>query len=309
MDLENFNPKKTTELIGLNDKFNFLNMLFKQKKLPNTILLSGLKGIGKFTMVNHLIHSQLYPENYDLKKNIIKNKNNYYYQFIENSYPNVLYLSNLTKNNVKIDDIRQLKEQLNKSAVYNKERFIIFDEIETFNLNCSNALLKIIEEPRDKDYFFLIDNKLKPLIETIKSRCLTLKIFLKDNEKEEIISSLAKRLNQEIILDKNIIDTSPGNFMKYNYIFKEKKINIEDNFVYNLNIILNIYKKEKNPFYQELLIFFTNYFFQKKLINSNLQRNFFEKKNEILKRINDFFLHNLNQNTLISSIESRLLHE
>ena len=97
--------------------------------------------------------------------------------------------------------------------------------------------------------------------------------------------------------------------MKYNYIFKEKKINIEDNFVYNLNIILNIYKKEKNPFYQELLIFFTNYFFQKKLINSNLQRNFFEKKNEILKRINDFFLHNLNQNTLISSIESRLLHE
>ena len=59
MDLENFNPKKTTELIGLNDKFNFLNMLFKQKKLPNTILLSGLKGIGKFTMVNHLIHSQL----------------------------------------------------------------------------------------------------------------------------------------------------------------------------------------------------------------------------------------------------------
>ncbi len=309
MDLENFNPKKTTELIGLNDKFNFLNMLFKQKKLPNTILLSGLKGIGKFTMVNHLIHSQLYPENYDLKKNIIKNKNNYYYQFIENSYPNVLYLSNLTKNNVKIDDIRQLKEQLNKSAVYNKERFIIFDEIETFNLNCSNALLKIIEEPRDKDYFFLIDNKLKPLIETIKSRCLTLKIFLKDNEKEKIISSLAKRLNQEIILDKNIIDTSPGNFMKYNYIFKEKKINIEDNFVYNLNIILNIYKKEKNPFYQELLIFFTNYFFQKKLINSNLQRNFFEKKNEILKRINDFFLHNLNQNTLISSIESRLLHE
>ena len=60
-----------------------------------------------------------------------------------------------------------------------KDRFIILDDIELFNLNSLNALLKIIEEPTQKNYFILINNKTRPLLETLKSRALEIKIFLK----------------------------------------------------------------------------------------------------------------------------------
>ena len=40
-------------------------------------------------------------------------------------------------------------------------------------------LLKIIEEPSKKNYFILINNKSKPILDTIKSRSLEIKIISK----------------------------------------------------------------------------------------------------------------------------------
>ena len=39
--------------------------------------------------------------------------------------------------------------------------------------------LKIIEEPNKNNYFILINNKSKNLIDTIKSRCIEIKIIYK----------------------------------------------------------------------------------------------------------------------------------
>ena len=36
----------------------------------------------------------------------------------------------------------------------NKPRFIIFDDVELFNNNSLNALLKIIEEPSKNNFFY-----------------------------------------------------------------------------------------------------------------------------------------------------------
>ena len=44
----------------------------------------------------------------------------------------------------------------NKSAFNNKERIILIDNAENLNLNSSNALLKITEEPNDNVFFILI---------------------------------------------------------------------------------------------------------------------------------------------------------
>ena len=53
-----------------------------------------------------------------------------------------------------------------------QKRFVILDDVEVFNKNSLNALLKLIEEPGESNYFILINNSTKDLIETIKSRCL-----------------------------------------------------------------------------------------------------------------------------------------
>ena len=60
---------------------------------------------------------------------------------------------------IKVDDIRNLKSKILQSSIIDKDRFIILDDVELFNINSLNALLKIIEEPNKKNYFILINNK------------------------------------------------------------------------------------------------------------------------------------------------------
>ena len=48
-NVEILSPKNQLQLFGYDDYFNSFIKLFNKNKLPNTILLSGLKGSGKAT--------------------------------------------------------------------------------------------------------------------------------------------------------------------------------------------------------------------------------------------------------------------
>ena len=66
----NLEPINQTKLYAFFEEFNQLVKLHKQKKLPNKILFSGQKGIGKCTFAYHLTnyilsHDDEFP--YDLK--------------------------------------------------------------------------------------------------------------------------------------------------------------------------------------------------------------------------------------------------
>ena len=50
----NLYPNTQNNLYGFDDIFLNLKNLYDQNKLPNTILFSGQKGIGKCTMAYHL---------------------------------------------------------------------------------------------------------------------------------------------------------------------------------------------------------------------------------------------------------------
>ena len=49
-------PSENTELFGMSNFFNNFKMLYDNKKMPNKILLSGKKGLGKSTLAYHLIN-------------------------------------------------------------------------------------------------------------------------------------------------------------------------------------------------------------------------------------------------------------
>ena len=285
-----FNPKKTLKLFGLDNEFDFLKNLLLKEKLPKVLLLSGKKGSGKYTLVNHLMLFFFDKKNYDLNSRQIIDKNFIYFQFLENTFPNFIYLNGLDYKNAKIENIRELKNQLLKSSLSDKKRFIILDDVESFNNNSLNALLKIIEEPSEKNYFILINNNSKPILETIKSRCLEVKIILSNTDKEKIKTSLLDYFDQISILHNNSLDISPGNFLKFNYIIKQQDIRLEEGYIVNLSIILNLFKKEKDSHYRDLLLFLTEYYFNS--IKSKKMADYhdlIEKRSYIIKNINDFF--------------------
>ncbi len=301
-----FNPKDTPILFGYNEKFNFFKNLILKDKLPKVIMLSGQKGIGKSTLINHLMHFFFDKNNYNENEFSININSSFNLQFKKNLHPNIIYLEGSDFKGAKIDDIRTLKNNLSKAPINRKKRFIILDDVETFNLNSINALLKIIEEPSKNNYFILINNKTKNLRDTIRSRCLEIKIIFNDKQMSAITSSLMKTFKQNISLDIDLLKISAGRLLTYNYFINQKNINIDDNYVDILRSVLNIYKKEKNFPYKDFLLFISEYYFKKDFLKGSLSNeNFLLIRFFLAKKINDFFLYNLSQNTLLSSIENK----
>ena len=302
-----FDSKNSLSLFGLDKNFEFISKLYSNQNLPRVIMFSGNKGSGKATLINHFLYSIFDIENYDLENLNTSGNSIFLKQFQNNIFSNIIYISGADFKSMKIEDIRNLKKIILQSTISNKDRFIIFDDIELFNHNSLNALLKTIEEPSKKNYFFLINNKSKPLLETIKSRSIEIKIFLDESQRLEIIDKLVSYYKLDLVLNPKSSQLSPGNFVKYNHICKEHDILPTNDFVENLTLLINLYKKNKDILYINLAFFIGNCYFQH-LKKNNLFKNdkIFEIKNYIFSSLNSFMLYNINQNTLINAINDKI---
>ena len=300
----------STVLHESNEKFNLLLDLYNSKKLPKVLMLSGKKGSGKFTLINHFLNYVFNKTGYDLNLKKIDDNSLFYKQFINHVSPNVIYLAGSNYKNVKIDDIRALKTTILQSHISEKERYIIFDDVELFNINSMNALLKIIEEPSSNNNFILINNQTKPIIKTVHSRCLEIKIFLTNQKRINIIELLIKKNNLSPIIDYKSINITPGNFFIFNDICQKNKIDINKNFTQNLEKISILYKKNKDLNFINLMLFLTDIFFHNKIFNlTENNEDLFEIKNFVKENINKFVMFNLNKNSLINAINNKFSND
>ena len=184
----NILPSNNKNLYGYKEIFTNLKELFDNNCLPNKIIFSGEKGIGKSTFAYHLtnyIFSLSEENKYDFENNCV-DVNNYSYNLIlKNTHPNFFLISNdADKNNIQISKIREMINFTNKSSFNNLCKIIIIDNIELLNTNSVNALLKIIEEPNNNIFFFLVHNNKKQILDTLKSRCIKYNLFLESEEKK-----------------------------------------------------------------------------------------------------------------------------
>tara|TARA_E500000178_G_scaffold82809_1_gene81069 strand:+ start:509 stop:1444 length:936 start_codon:yes stop_codon:yes gene_type:complete len=305
-----FETKNSLNLFGLKDNFRFISDLYSKKNLPKVLMLTGNKGTGKSTIINHFLYSIFDTDNYNKDTFSLSENSIFLKKFQNNIFSNIIYINGTDYKSVKIDDIRYLKKQILQSSISDKDRFIIFDDIELFNQNSLNALLKIIEEPSQKNYFFLINNKEKLLIETIKSRALEIKIILNERQRLEIINKLASFYKLELILDPNSSQLSPGNFVKFNYICKEYNILPLNNFIENLSLLLDLYKKKKDILLINLVIYLMDQYLNHIKVKKSLANDkIFEIKNYIIENLNNFIFYNINQNSFINAVNEKLNHE
>ena len=293
--------KISNKLIGYNDLFIKFEKLYLNKRLPKVILLSGDKGIGKSTLAFHFINYILSLNSkipYD-KDNFLINSNNEIYKRIAiNVEQNFNFLKCEKPNTVSIDDIRQLKIKLSKTPLVNSSRFTIIDDIELINSNSANALLKLIEEPSDYDYFFLINNKCNDVIETLISRSLEFKIFLSSEKKKLIFNYLKLHFQIEENFTHNYIQyTSPGNLIKFDPIINELEITSLNEFDKVASEIIKIFNKNKNNIYINFLLFLVDIKFlelSKKNKNHVHIADIKNKINNLLIRYYKLNLNNIN---------------
>jgi len=76
-----------------------------------------------------------------------------------------------TKKNIDVDQIRDLRSVLSRSSFLGGYKIAIIDKAEKMNLASANALLKTLEEPKEKTILFLLTKDESLLPRTIQSRC------------------------------------------------------------------------------------------------------------------------------------------
>ncbi len=307
----NLEPIYQTKLYGLNNFFLDFIKLYQNKNLPNKILLSGDKGLGKSTLAYHLINYALSKDeefNYDVKNFEIKRENKSYKLTINGSNPNINVIDTLfEKRNIDIAQIRDLISKLNKSSFDNDDRFIIVDNIEHLNVNSINALLKILEEPPPQTFFILINND-RFIMPTLKSRCINYKIFLNHDNVINITNKLLgddvfNRINQDLL---NYYST-PGKIYRLITFFESNNYDLKK---YNLKDFLKLIIKDsiykKNVVVKNIVFEYVELFLRKNI--SNIKINPFDAYNYFVKKINDTKKFNLDEESLFMEFEYKILN-
>ena len=209
------------KIIGFDNEFNSLLNHLKNDNLTNSLLLTGNKGIGKNLFLTNLIEGYI-------KVKINNDQINHHISLLyNNSHPNVRFAKKEIDEKTKkikifitVDQVRKLNQfSLETSIIENLPKFILIDSVDDLNSNASNALLKILEEPKINTFFFLISHHPSALLPTIKSRCLKINLVNHNfNNFSSILKSNYVTLNDEIIKFLfDITNGSPGLSSEYDF--------------------------------------------------------------------------------------------
>ena len=291
-------------LYGYNKNLNFFINLYKKKILPNKIIFSGPKGIGKSTfaktLVNLIISGDQLIEYND--QNLINYDNNYLDKFLQQNFFLIDVLE--SKKIIDIEQIRNLIVYSQKQALNNTPRFIVIDNVEKLNKNSANALLKLLEEPFENMNFMLIHDNKHKLFETINSRCIKFNMFFTHNQTIEIVNKLLN-INIKEHFDTSFINNyySIGDLINLynfsltndidlnktslkelvNFLITEKKY-LKDQNILSLCIKLietmfyNNFLKSKDIKFYKLYKYFADKFFSTNKYNLDLETLFIEIK-------------------------------
>ena len=315
MNFLDLKPNSQSKLYNYERYFlNFVS-LYNKKKLPNKIIFSGKKGIGKSTFAYHLINYifSLNDEKYqyDISNFEINNKNKSYKLILNNAHTNFHLIDLLDeKKEIEISQIRNMYNFANKSSFNNKEKIILIDNAEYLNVNSSNALLKIMEEPNKNVFFILIYDNSKKILETLKSRCLKFNFYLSFNESIDITNKIVGG-NLYNIVSKKLINhyNSTGDLI--NYIKLSHLLQLDISEIDLKNLLINIIDKKyyKNNFYIKNQIYnYIDFYFINLLNYTKAKKKIYIFYDYFIKKIYYLKKFNLDDESFFIELKTKILN-
>ena len=157
-------------IAGQDRAIGLLKRALEGDKVHHAYLFSGLDGIGKkkaaLEMAKALNCRQPGPQgSCDACDACLK--------MDKNCHPDLVHLKP-EGTQIKIDQIRELEEQLAYPPFGGRYRLILLDKASDLNVWAANAFLKTLEEPPSGNIFVLLVNDPGDLLPTLVSRCLLL---------------------------------------------------------------------------------------------------------------------------------------
>ena len=271
--------------------YNVLSMAIKNNKISHDYLFEN-KGNDKYIeIILSFVKAILCPNNYFNNEKCgeclqclrIENGN---YPEIKIIKPEGMW--------IKKEQLMDLQEAFNKTAIEGSKRIYIILECEKLNKQAANSILKFLEEPNDGIIALLVTNNKDLVLDTIKSRCQDI-LILADNE-----------VNFDSLMINDVLD-----FIR---VLENKK---KDTIIYAKPLWLTKFKDRNSfikaidimiYFYNDVLLFklgcdlkyFNNYYDDVTNINGSIDEII--KKMKILIENEYLIRYNLNLNLLINKI-------
>lgn len=203
-----------------------------------------------------------------------------------------IYIVEPKKNTITKEQIKQLQDYLKNYSQLSTNKVYVIKECEKMNLSAANSMLKILEEPQNNIYAFLITTDIDKVLPTIISRCI--KIFV-ENKKLELDESIKEESLE--ILNLLFYKSENENIDKiYNKLKTKEKEEIKrclENLIILLKDLVNIKLNMKTENYKKEEIY--------KLSNSVELKDIIEKiefLNDIVTRLD----YNINANMFIDKL-------
>lgn len=168
-------------LVGHESKKKYLFQLIETGRLPHSILISGISGIGKSILAKELA-VKLLAKNENEADTIRRLEAGVHQDF--------RLIESYDGKDITVDEIRKVNHFLSIKPTESDYRVVLVDSADDFNANSANALLKTLEEPPVSGILILLAHKPGALLETIRSRCL--KINLSSLKLEDFTTVIAK---------------------------------------------------------------------------------------------------------------------
>ena len=185
-----YRPKSFEEVIGQEHITKTLQNQIMNNQIGHAYLFTGTRGTGKTSIakifaksVNCLSpnHGSACGECENCKK--LEQENDI----------NIIEIDAASNN--KVDDIRQIRENVKFMPVGAKYKVYIIDEVHMLSDSAFNALLKTLEEPPSFVIFILATTEVHKLPQTIMSRCVRFDFRLVSAD--ELAKHLAKVFDKE----------------------------------------------------------------------------------------------------------------
>jgi len=216
-----------------------------------------------------------------------------------NQHPDVHIIAE-GSGDIKIELIRQLQKTINLRPYEGKTKVFIIDNAHRLTAEASNAMLKILEEPPKNSLIILISDKPNLLFKTIISRCKILRF-----------SAFVRKKLEELLKKDYDLSNNAAHFLAYfsegrlgcalrlkERDFLKEKNRVIDEFVFSRTSGLEGVPLQKKDTVRQSLNILAAWFRDIYLIKIGMPHREvinFDRKDDLLRKMNDFSCLDLNE--------------
>ncbi|MDO8603245.1 MAG: DNA polymerase III subunit delta' [Candidatus Omnitrophota bacterium] len=196
------------DIIGQDNAIRILKSMLGKEDINGAYLFSGPKGVGKRTagveFAKAINCAKLEPDACGECVSCSK--------IDSMNHPDLFIIQKEEESRfIKIDMIRDIIYQASLKPYEARKKIFIIAEAEDMNEESQNALLKILEEPRENQIFILTTSRVSGILPTVFSRCKAVKFnLLSQAGIQEILIGRKGFNEEEAVLFSHMALGSPG---------------------------------------------------------------------------------------------------